>query len=170
MTDYDFCHVERARDFAIKWHGDQKYGNEPYIVHLDHVNEITRRFELPINIQIAAYLHDILEDTDCIFEEVWDEFGWEIAQLVFLVTDEDGDNRRERKQKTYPKISSNPGAVLLKICDRLANIEQAKQNNIGLFNMYKREHNEFLDGLCIAGTRYGLMGEMVGELDNLLND
>lgn len=30
--------VEKAREFALKVHGDQMYGNRPYIDHLDFVN------------------------------------------------------------------------------------------------------------------------------------
>lgn len=121
--------VEEARDFAIKRHGEQLYGNEPYIVHLDHVHEVGLRFGTTIEEQCADYLHDILEDTDCSFEEIWYEFGWYVAHLVFLVTDEDGDNRKERKRRTYPKIRSNSDAIRLKLRDRIANVESSKQNN-----------------------------------------
>ena len=58
--------VEEARDFAIKRHGEQLYGNEPYIVHLDHVHEVGLRFGTTIEEQCADYLHDILEDTEMI--------------------------------------------------------------------------------------------------------
>lgn len=159
--------VEEARDFAIKRHGEQLYGNEPYIVHLDHVHEVGLRFGTTIEEQCADYLHDILEDTDCSFEEIWYEFGWYVAHLVFLVTDEDGDNRKERKRRTYPKIRSNSDAIKLKLRDRIANVESSKQNNPGLFQMYKQEHEEFLTELHISGTRYGLLGEMIATLNNL---
>lgn len=159
--------VEEARDFAIKRHGEQLYGNEPYIVHLDHVHEVGLRFGTTIEEQCADYLHDILEDTDCSFEEIWYEFGWYVAHLVFLVTDEDGDNRKERKRRTYPKIRSNSDAIKLKLRDRIANVESSKQNNPGLFQMYKQEHEEFLTELHISGTRYGLLGEMISTLNNL---
>jgi len=159
--------VEEARDFAIKRHGEQLYGNEPYIVHLDHVHEVGLRFGTTIEEQCANYLHDILEDTDCSFEEIWYEFGWYVAHLVFLVTDEDGDNRKERKRRTYPKIRSNSDAIKLKLRDRIANVESSKQNNPGLFQMYKQEHEEFLTELHISGTRYGLLGEMISTLNNL---
>ena len=142
--------VEEARDFAIKRHGEQLYGNEPYIVHLDHVHEVGLRFGTTIEEQCADCLHDILEDTDCSFEEIWYEFGWYVAHLVFLVTDEDGDNRKERKRRTYPKIRSNSDAIKLKLRDRIANVESSKQNNPGLFQMYKQEHEEFLTELHIS--------------------
>lgn len=159
--------IEKARIFAQTWHGEQKYGEEPYIKHLDHVYEIATKFELNETIQIATYLHDILEDTECTFEKIWKQFGWEVAQLVFLVTDELGRNRQERKQKTYSKIRSNPDAILLKLCDRIANIDASSRNNQELFQMYKNEHEEFLTELFIPGTRYGLLGQLIAKLNEL---
>lgn len=35
--------TNKARDFAIKWHGDQKYGDKPYVYHLDQVAEIVSK-------------------------------------------------------------------------------------------------------------------------------
>ena len=34
--------VDRARAFAVQAHGDQRYGDEPYVVHLDEVAAIVR--------------------------------------------------------------------------------------------------------------------------------
>ena len=161
--------VEQARDFAIKWHGDQKYGTEPYVSHLDDVHEVGLLYDTDVDEQCADYLHDVLEDTDCTFEEIWSNFGWNVAQLVFLVSDEDGDNRKERKQRTYPKIRSNSGAILLKLRDRIANVERSKQNNPRLFQMYKNEHEEFLTELHISGTRYGTLGEMINHLNRVID-
>ena len=59
--------VKRAREFAIKAHGDQMYGDEPYIVHLDEVAGILHEFGIMetifTNAYIVAYLHDTIEDT-----------------------------------------------------------------------------------------------------------
>lgn len=161
--------LAKAYSFALIKHGDQQYGNYPYIKHLIHVNEVAQRFELGEDIQVAAYLHDVLEDTSCTFEEIWREFGWQVAMLVFLVTDEPGSNRKERKEKTYPKTASNPKAILLKLCDRIANVEASLGNNPKM-SMYKNEHTYFLDGLQISGTRYGKIGEMVGYLNSLFDE
>ena len=46
-----------ARDYAIAAHGDQKYGEHPYVGHLDAVAEIVRPDgELAVAV---AYLHDL---------------------------------------------------------------------------------------------------------------
>lgn len=136
--------IEKAREFAIIAHGKQKYGNHPYIYHLDRTWEIANDFNLSEDVQVACYLHDVLEDTEVKFEEIWGEFGWEVAQLVFLVTDEWVRNRRERKDKTFPKIRSNENAVQIKLCDRIANIKSCLlDKNKSLLKMYVDEDSYF---------------------------
>ena len=58
--------IEEARNFAIKAHGHQKYGDSPYVVHLDAVAGTLERFGHAgdTNLIAAAYLHDTLEDTE----------------------------------------------------------------------------------------------------------
>ncbi len=50
--------TEAIRDYAIKAHGDQLYGDRPYSVHLDAVAEL-----VPDVYKQTAYQHDLLEDT-----------------------------------------------------------------------------------------------------------
>ena len=37
MTNHQQASTESAREFAVSAHGNQKYGDEPYSVHLDDV-------------------------------------------------------------------------------------------------------------------------------------
>ena len=164
---YTRSYAFAAHRSAEAWGG----GSDYYKTHLDEVYEIVMRYKLSEIYQIGAYLHDILEDTYIRFDGINKDFGWEIALMVFCVTDEPGDNRTERKYKTYPKILSNTYAPILKLCDRIANVSNAKKNNKhDLFNMYKSENAEFLSGIGCGGTRYGLIGDMVIELDELFHD
>ena len=66
-----------------------------------------------------------------------------MAEIVYAVTDELGRNRKERKEKTYPKIKANWKATAVKICDRIANATQSRDYNKGLFEMYKKENKDF---------------------------
>ena len=65
--------IEEARKFAINAHGDQKYGELPYHVHLDAVAEIAS--EYGETVQIIAYLHDVAEDTSVQLQDIEREFG-----------------------------------------------------------------------------------------------
>jgi (p)ppGpp synthase/HD superfamily hydrolase len=52
----------KAKEFAIIAHGDQKYGEHPYSVHVDEVAHIASEYgELD---EAVAFLHDVVEDTE----------------------------------------------------------------------------------------------------------
>jgi len=139
----------RAREFAAKAHASQKYGDKPYVTHLDRVAELAKEFGRPELVE-AAYLHDVLEDTLITRAEMAKEFGEATTKLVEAVTNDDPTApRKERAKATYPKIlAAGEKAIFLKLCDRLANVTAAKkEGNDGLLKMYRGEHEAFKDAL-----------------------
>ena len=135
-----------ARKYAIEKHGNQKYGELPYSVHLDAVAAIAS--EYGDGAQVVAYLHDVVEDTDTTIQDIEDEFGSVVAGCVEILTDEPGANRKERKEKTYKKMAEVTGelelALIVKAADRLANINACiAGNNFDLLAMYKSEQPVF---------------------------
>ncbi len=144
--------IGKARNFAADAHKDQLYGDKPYIAHLDAVFGVLKEFgSFPVghclwdqSLADAAYLHDVLEDTDVTFEHIRAEFGLRCAQLVEGVTDEPGENRAERKKLTYPKTAADPWCVMLKLADRIANVRAAGElEDTRLLDMYMEEYSEF---------------------------
>lgn len=160
--------LHKAMKFAIRAHGDQKYGPYPYVYHLIMVDEVLYKYGYFANkIRSAAYLHDILEDTKITKRELENEFDEIVANWVYLITNEPGKNRKERHEKTYPKIRTNPFAVALKLADRIANVSfSIETNNDGMMKMYRKEHEEFKKALW---KEYEYM-VMWDELDNLLKE
>ena len=79
--------VEKARAFAIAAHSAigqvRKYTNEPYWIHLEEVANIVRTTYHTDAMVAAAWLHDVVEDTQVTLDLVRQEFGDEIADLVF---------------------------------------------------------------------------------------
>lgn len=141
-----------AREFAVSAHGDQKYGDQPYWVHLDEVAALAEHLRAPLAVQVAAFLHDILEDTDTSEEELRAAFGEEVTSLVVAVTKIPGLLRKEGLRKNLNKVySAGPNARLLKLCDRIANVRACKANNPGLFDMYRREGVVFREILGVPG-------------------
>lgn len=57
--------------------------------HIEHCKRVASNFKDP-RAHAAALLHDVLEDTECAFEELVGTFGHEIAHTVKLLTREDG--------------------------------------------------------------------------------
>jgi len=131
--------IQEAMAFAIERHGDQKYGDAPYSVHLESVLRIAREFELDRSSLIAAPLHDTLEDTETTREELCTRFGEEPALLVFCVTGS-GPNRKARQKSIVEKLLAEPRAVNLKLCDRIANVEAANAaGRHSIVKMYRSE-------------------------------
>ena len=136
--------ITAAKQFATLHHvirKGQMYGVLPYTHHLQAVEEILREFgESRVMILTAAWLHDVIEDTDVKLRDIEENFGEDVALLVGAVTSEPGDNRKMRNALTYPKIrSAGPLAVRLKLADRLANVKSGG----GSLKMYIKEYADF---------------------------
>lgn len=156
-----------AREFAIKAHGEHKYGEHPYAYHLDQVHAALLEFgcDSPA-ILTAAYLHDVLEDTDYNPIKLQMDFGTEVAMIVNRVTARPGKNRKERNRATYPFTRLAISSIMLKLADRIANVRESKKNSPKLFEMYKSEYPEFRNALYNATIRVAAMWK---ELDRLMD-
>jgi (p)ppGpp synthase/HD superfamily hydrolase len=157
---------KKAFDWAKVFHRNQKYGNEPYTKHLEDVVSVLKRFGINNNtILAAAWLHDAVEDTLLTVEMVEQEFGNDVASLVYAVTREPGNNRKERNAKTYPKIKAQPDAIYLKLADRIANVQASIENNIKKLKLYQNEFPDFK----IALKHSGGSDEMWNYLEELIS-
>lgn len=113
-----------AREFAIKAHGDQMYGRMPYSYHLDQVASKLRELEhygwyVPKEAYVAAYLHDVLEDTKVTFKELEKEFGLLVARLVLNLT-----KHPELSPAEYLYcVKSSKGSLVVKIADTMCNLQ-----------------------------------------------
>lgn len=138
----------RAKYFAEIAHAGQTYNDEvPYTFHLESVVRVLERFGLTSpEMLCAGWLHDTIEDTTRSYKDIVERFGPVVGELVFAVTSELGRNRKERNEKTYPKIAGNREAVVLKLADRIANVEYGLASN-GKNEMYAKEFPDFYAGL-----------------------
>lgn len=136
----------RALEFAINAHGGQKYGEQPYSVHLIAVAHTLWVYGADEPLIVAGYLHDTIEDTKTTVEDLRVEFGQEVADLVWAVTGV-GANRKERCASAYVKMKAYPRSVTLKLADRLVNVETAKGNKSRQWGMYCKEHPKFVSEL-----------------------
>jgi (p)ppGpp synthase/HD superfamily hydrolase len=155
---------QQAQAFAIKAHGSQQYGTEPYSYHLEMVRNILVEFGYTSeDYMCAAWLHDTLEDTDTTKAEVEELFGSVIADLAFAVSGF-GHNRKARNANILNKLSQNTKAIPIKLADRLANCRNSTDSKF--LSMYKKEYPAFKSAL----QRLTGFGEafMWIELDELL--
>lgn len=92
----------------------------------------------------ATWGHDLIEDTRVSYNDVKTHLGQEVADIVYAVTNEKGRNRKERgNSKYYEGIRNTPGAVFVKLCDRIANVQYSKMTKSRMFEMYKKENEDF---------------------------
>ena len=79
--------IEKAYKFAEENHKDQtRVSGEKYIIHPLNVAYILADLELDDSTIAAALLHDVVEDTPVTHEDIVNEFGEEIADMVDGVT------------------------------------------------------------------------------------
>src|SRR5699024_3090537 len=83
----DIAEIEKAYLFAAKLHeGQYRISEEPYIIHTIEVAKILAELKLDTHTVSAAFLHDILEDTDISPYEIVKNFGEDVLKLVQGVT------------------------------------------------------------------------------------
>jgi (p)ppGpp synthase/HD superfamily hydrolase len=105
----------------------RKYTGEPYHTHPFIVASIVKDVGGSTAMICAALLHDVVEDTHIKQVDLDAEFGMEISDLVFWVTDTqthaDG-NRATRKARECQKLSSAPPeAQTIKLADLIHNFQ-----------------------------------------------
>ena len=137
--------VERAEARARVAHAGQEYGGGDFATeHLARVVDTLKRYgERDPLLLAAAWLHDVVEDTSVTVAELGEEFGGELATLVWRLTDEAGPTRRARQTATHAKIREDVRAVRVKLADRIANVESAQERRSHLVGMYRREFAQF---------------------------
>jgi len=120
--------ILRALDFAARKHRDQRRKDaeaSPYINHPIALAELLANvggIDDP-EVICAALLHDTIEDTETTFEELREEFGASIAQIVLEVTDDTRLPKARRKQLQIDGASAlSAKAKLVKIADKTCNL------------------------------------------------
>ena len=142
--------LKNAELFAKTKHsGKLKKSGITYSKHLEDV--VSRLKSLGVNddeVLCAGWLHDILEDTDTSFDELFEKFGRRVAVLAlsltknkFVIDVDDDSSLSLTKKKTLPKKQrqkeygiklkeSEIDAKLIKLCDISANLGDLKNQTI----------------------------------------
>jgi (p)ppGpp synthase/HD superfamily hydrolase len=132
--------VERAQALAAQAHKTQLYGTRPYMVHIEDVVRRVKQITTDPEIIAAAYLHDVVEDTDIQLEYIVKHFGQNVANMVWAVTGT-GPDRAAKMADAIEKIARTPGAELVKSADRLSNAAASKaERKQKLYQRYRDEH------------------------------
>jgi guanosine-3',5'-bis(diphosphate) 3'-pyrophosphohydrolase len=147
MIINDFEHLEEnAKEFATRLHSDPRYnlkhGEIPYVDHLDNVRRVLSTFGYNGIYGVAAWLHDLIEDSNVDVRLLQTLFGAKPATLVWAVSGVVG-KRKDHDESIYDKLELIPDAIPLKLAGRIVNVEWAKSTKPEFFEMYRREHDTF---------------------------
>ena len=119
---------------------------------------------------IASFGHDLIEDTRVSYNDVKNHLGQEAADIIYACSNEKGKNRKERaNDKYYQGIRETPGAVFVKLCDRIANVQYSKMTGSRMFEMYKNENKNFLEKLGYKYSESSELNPLFNELLSLFN-
>ncbi|MDD3183321.1 MAG: HD domain-containing protein [Alphaproteobacteria bacterium] len=121
--------VDKAKKFASQRHKDMCRPNaarQPSIEHLSEVASLVESVDASDQAVAAAWLHDIIEDTQTTLQEIEARFGHCIASLVDGLTDPmefASLPLQERKMCQAQRLRNKSLDVLLvKLCDQISNI------------------------------------------------
>lgn len=126
-----------AARLACKYHQGQFYGEENYIMH---------PYSVAVRVEIAkgddeqiaiAYLHDILEDTDCTIESMRESgLSARVISAVIALTKVKGESYEEY----ISKVRNNPDALFVKKMDTLDNLTNSLMDlNSARIKKYARQ-------------------------------
>ncbi|MBR4827115.1 MAG: bifunctional (p)ppGpp synthetase/guanosine-3',5'-bis(diphosphate) 3'-pyrophosphohydrolase [Bacteroidales bacterium] len=177
--------LDRAIIFAVKAHsGTERRGKGyPYIVHPMEAVEIVATMTKDQELLAAAALHDTVEDTDVTVDQIREEFGDRVAELVASESDEmpagvsEEDSWHARKQAAIDRLAkASRDAKMVALGDKLSNMraiarDYAVQGD-DLWNLFHakdpKDHEWHYRGLAKS------LGELEGtfayqEFVNLIN-
>ena len=147
--------ITKAIDFAAKAHDGQKRKlGHPYIVHPLRVTEILRQYysatdDQDVDILSAAILHDVVEDTEKTYQDIVKEFGQKVASLVGELTSDKNKSKETGKAKylTSKMRAMSDHALMIKLADRLDNVNSLKKFLDNWSDKYYKETTVILNGL-----------------------
>lgn len=127
MSDF----IERAALFSRAAHQAvgqvRKYTGEPYWHHPAAVAAMAQEVKGTTEEMVAAaYLHDVVEDTQVTLDDISREFGLVVSGYVYELTDQFADpaigNRAHRKELERQRLARvSPGAATIKYTDLIDN-------------------------------------------------
>ncbi|MBQ1235370.1 MAG: bifunctional (p)ppGpp synthetase/guanosine-3',5'-bis(diphosphate) 3'-pyrophosphohydrolase, partial [Oscillospiraceae bacterium] len=122
--------IRAAYEMAREAHAPQKRKDgSPYVTHCVAAADISVDMGLDEDSIVAALLHDVIEDTDLVHEDVAKKFGVAVADIVEGVTKltrvqytSKEDEQMENLRKMLMAMAKDIRVILIKIADRMHNM------------------------------------------------
>ena len=128
-ADQDLLRLRDAFELAREAHAPQvRKTGEPYILHpIAVANIAAEELHMDVNSVIAAFLHDVVEDTPHPIGEIKARFGDDVAMLVDVLTKKEKKNYDLSKQvdnfrQILDSMQHDIRPIMIKLSDRLHNM------------------------------------------------
>jgi (p)ppGpp synthase/HD superfamily hydrolase len=126
---YSYRIEQAIRAAAVLHHDQQRKGSMPfpYTTHLTAVAFSLLDYTNSEDVIVAALLHDTIEDTDYTIEELEEDFGPRVRELVETLTEETHDGNKklpwlEKKKRYAATLKKGPrDAVMIAAADKTHN-------------------------------------------------
>jgi len=175
--------IEKALQIAARAHVNQrrKGSDIPYIVHPVAVGMILMKAGYDETLVAAGILHDTVEDTDLSLQDIEQEFGPKIAEIVGGCSEPDKAlSWDQRKTHTIEYLKNAPNDIRAVACaDKLHNIRSIandyKRIGAEIWNKFNagKEKQEWYYTQIVESLNYQnsfpLVEELKEEVHNLFN-
>lgn len=170
-SEEEITEIDKAYHYAKKLHeGQYRVSEEPYIIHPCEVSLILADLRVDNHTIMAAFLHDVIEDTETTPEQIEQEFGTDVRNLVEGVTklgkyqfQSKEERQAENFRKMFVAMAKDVRVIFLKLADRLHNMRTL---NYMAQNKQQRIAQETLDIFAPLAGRLGI-GKIKSELEDL---
>lgn len=130
LSDEQLATVFEAYELGAQAHSHQRRkSGEPYICHPVAVAAILAEMQMDYQTVVAAILHDVIEDTDYSKEQLAEQFGEVVAELVdgvSKITQLKARSKRHEQAENFSKMllamSNDIRVIVIKLADRLHNM------------------------------------------------
>lgn len=145
--------IDRAKEIATYYHRNQfrKYTGEPYIIHPENVVNILKTIDATSEMLSAAWLHDVVEDTECTNDIIEKEFGRTISIMVEMLTDvskkEDGNRLTRKTIDREHTARACPCVKSIKLADLIDNTNSIVNYDKNFARVYLQEKEALLEVL-----------------------
>ena len=143
----DLAIIERAYIFSARVHeGQVRLSGEPYLSHPLEVAGILTELRLDAISVAAGFLHDVIEDTHAVAEDIEKTFGPEVRHIVSGVTKlsslsfhSSRARQAESLRKMFLAMADDIRVILIKLADRLHNMRTLQFHKAKKRKMIARE-------------------------------
>ena len=117
--------------------------------------------------QMGAWGHDLIEDARVTYNDIRNNWGQPLADIIYACTELRGRDRNERHGAEYfETLNANRLAVFVKLCDIIANVTFSMLTGSTMYDKYRKEYPHMREELY---DHTGEFEDMFEHLERLLN-